>query len=160
MSLSYCLQGPGLQESPLFLAAVKADPSTQAGDGKPHACSSSAWVRILALPFSSCVNLGKVPSNLPFVLWALLILSSFQAFTLLFPLPGTLFQIFFTWLTALHLQPQFSTPSRSCLEAPQPGFPLIIMCSSFWLLSARTDCFQVTVTFPTPRMCPKLGDAQ
>lgn len=123
MRLPDCHQGPGLQESPLFLAAVKADPSTQVVDGKPHACSSSAWVRILALPFSSSVNLGKVPSNLSSVLWALLILSSFQAFALLLPLPGTLFQIFFTWLTALHLQPQFSTPSRSCLEAPPAWVP-------------------------------------
>ena len=159
MRLPDCLQDPGLQESPLFSAAAKADPSTQVGDGKPHACSSSAWVRILALPFSSCVNLRKVPSNLPFVLWALLILSSFQAFALLLPLPGTLFQLFFTWLTALPLQLQFTTPSRFCLEAPHP-IPLAMMCSTFWLLSTRTDCFRVTVTFPTPRMCPKLGDAQ
>lgn len=159
MGLLDCLQDPGLQESPLFSAPAKADPSTQAGDGKPHACSSSAWVRILALPFPSCVNLGKVPSILPTVLWALLSLS-FQAFALLFPLPGTLFRLFLTWLTALHLRLQFSTPSGFCLEAPILVFPLIIMSSSFWLLSARTDCLQVTVTFPTARMCPKLGDAQ
>ena len=121
MRLLDCLQDPGLQESPLLSAAAKADPSTQAGDGKPHACSSSAWVRILALPFSSCVNLGKVPSNPPTVLWALLILS-FQAFALLFPLPGALFRLFLTRLTAMHLQLQFSTPSGFCLEAP-------ILCS-------------------------------
>ena len=57
-------QGPGLQESPLLSAAAKADPSPQVGDSEPHAWSSSAWVRILALPFSICVTLGKVPCDL------------------------------------------------------------------------------------------------
>lgn len=79
---------------------------------------------------------------------------------MLFPLPGTLFPPFFTWLTAKRLQPQFNTPSRYCPEAPQPAFPLAITCSSFWLLNAGTDCIWVTVTFPMPRMCPEHGDAQ